>query len=52
MGKALLSGGGINTQAVRQAVGGIASNAANVKAAYSAVRGREILWSGNDKISS
>ena len=39
MGSAALRGGGINTQAVRQAVGGIASNAAGVKAVYSAVRG-------------
>ena len=39
MGTAALRGGGINTQAVRQAAGGIASNAAGVKAAYSAVRG-------------
>lgn len=39
MGAAALRGGGINTQAIRQTVGGIASNAAGVKAAYSAVRG-------------
>ncbi len=39
MGTAALRGGGINTQAIRQTVGGIASNAACVKAAYNAVRG-------------
>ena len=39
MGTAALRGGGINTQAIRQTVGGIASSAAGVKAAYNAVRG-------------
>ena len=52
MGNAALRGGRINTQAVRQAVGGIVSNAAGVKTAYSAVRGSETLWSGNAKISA
>ncbi len=39
MGTAALRGGGINTRVIRQTVGGIASNAAGVKAAYNAVRG-------------
>ncbi len=39
MGGAALRGGGINTQAIRQTVGNIRSDAQGVKAAYNAVRG-------------
>ena len=39
MGGAALRGGGVNTQAIRQTVGNIRSDAQGVKAAYNAVRG-------------
>jgi hypothetical protein len=39
MGGAALRGGGVNTQAIRQTVGNIRSNAQGVKAAFDAVRG-------------
>ncbi len=39
MGASALRGGRINPQAVRQAIGGIRSDAQGVKAAYNAVRG-------------
>ncbi len=52
MGGATLRGGGINTQAIRQAMGNIRSNAQGVKAAYNAVRGPRTPWSARDKIST
>ncbi len=39
MGGAALQGGGVNTQAIRQTVRNISSDAQGVKAAYNAVRG-------------
>jgi hypothetical protein len=39
MGGAAIRDGGINTQAIRQTVGNIRSDAQGVKAAYNAVRG-------------
>ena len=39
LGGAALRGGGVNTQAIRQNVGSIRSDAQGVKAAYNAVRG-------------
>ena len=39
MGGVTLRGGGVNTQAIRQTVGDIRSDAQGMKAAYNAVRG-------------